>query len=255
MGDSFNRLDNKSGDREIFKFGLNPDIDSNSVPEDIWPLGGQLDDSTIAAPIFMASDNVADTVAGTGMQRVRVEGIDGKGDFLTSDHDTNGFTPVNIGNYLFINRAFGIQWGSSGFNQGNINFVDSAGTPQTIAQIPVSTLVAGFGFGQTLQAHFCVPADWGTMFIINRWASIGKQQATQTAVNIMTNQHRVLVPNAGFRVSSTIESNAQGNSFIDQQTRLSLAVAPLTIVRLTILEVTTNTTRMSGGFSLAKNSP
>ncbi len=255
MGNHFNTLDNKPGDFQIFKFGLNPDIDSGSVPEDIWPIGGQLQDEKIVPPITFVSTDAQDTAAGNGMRELFVQGIDDNGNYKESTHATNGLTSVNIGNYLFINRAFGTKWGPNRRNIGNINFTDSAGTPQTLAQIPVSTLVTGFGLGQTLQAIYCVPLDFGPMRIIQRWAAVGKQQATQAAIIISFNQHGVLVPESGFTTSSTIETNTQGSSFLNQDTRLNLVVDPLTIVRLTVAEVTTTNTRISGGFSLAKTSP
>lgn len=255
MANQYNTLSCRAGDQQIFKFGLNPDIDPGGVPSDLWPLGGVLDDSTITPPITFVSTNALDTDGGTGMRELVVQGIDTNGDFKTSTHATNGPTPVNIGDYLFVNRAFGTRWGSTRRNQGDITFTDSNGAPQDIAIIPVSNLLPAYGFGQTLQALFCVPRDWGTMHVVKRWAAVGKQAATQSAIIISSNLHGVLNSETGFVTSSTGELNTQGNSFVDQDVGLCLNIQPTTIIRLTILEITSQNTRVSGGFSMAKAIP
>lgn len=247
-----NMLDCSTGCPFVQKFGLNPSVDMSDPPVDLSAMSGFMNEAAFVFPFSFASDSALDTAAGTGMQQLQVQGIDLNGNFRESIHETNGMTPVALSDYSFINRTFGTRWGVTAFNQGTIDFSDSAGSPQIAARIPVSSTAPGFSFGQTLQTIFCIPLDWGPMIMTNRWAAVGRQAATQAAIAVATNKHRLFFPTAGFRVSATGEANTQGSNFISQVLDNCEQFEPLTIIRFVILEVTTNSTRVSGGFGLSK---
>lgn len=249
MGNNFNLLSCKTGNPQVQKFGYVDSVDSADPPVDLWSPGGILNDDLITPPASFVSTDATDAVAGNGMRSLRVEGVDSNGLFKTSDHNTNGLTPVNIGDYVFINRAYGLTWGSTSKNEGTINFTDSIAT--VMSQIAVGSVFGGFG--QTLQAIFCIPLDWGEMVFLNWYASLGRQAATQGNIILTFNKHRFFDATAGFRVSNTFEVNAQGTTFANNPIIPSCSTfKPLSIIRMTVTEVTTNSTRFSGGFGLGK---
>lgn len=103
--------------------GVNDDVDSGSTPEDMWTPGGILTYPPTAATTTIVSSDANDTLAGTGMQKVWVRGVDNDYNDIEDVVDMNGTTPVALPrDYLFINKMIGIQVGTAdGTNIGDID--------------------------------------------------------------------------------------------------------------------------------------
>jgi len=104
------------------KFGYNPDIDTGTVPEDVWSAGGTMVWPSSAAVASVVSSDANDAAAGTGAQEIVLVGIDGNSDEVRETVALNGTTPVNsTTQFLFVNSAFGQAVGSGGVNAGTID--------------------------------------------------------------------------------------------------------------------------------------
>ena len=107
----------------IHKFGKNPDIDTGSVPENIWNGGGLYTgfDPTGAETLNIVSDSTDDDVLGIGAQTILLEGLDANYDRITEILEMDGTTiVVSTKSYIRMNRAIIKTVGSSGYNVGSI---------------------------------------------------------------------------------------------------------------------------------------
>lgn len=105
---------------------------------------------TSATTLSIASDNAADTAAGTGARTVRIDGLDASGAEQTEDVPMNGVTPVTSSKlWLRVNAAYAIAAGSGGVNAGNISLTHT-GAAGVIAFIAASE-------GRALMAAYSVP--------------------------------------------------------------------------------------------------
>lgn len=161
----------------IHKFGQNPDIDSGSVPEAIWPVGGQITWPSSAATASISSDSANDAAAGTGIQTLFVQGVDASFVRISETITLNGTTPVStVNSYLFIDRMFGVLSGSNERNVGNITATIGG---NTVAYI-------GAGDGQTLQAAMVLPDYSGTKpHALQIWAGMGKAQSAYVRLQLL----------------------------------------------------------------------
>ena len=83
------------------KFGRNNDIDTSTVPEEIWNGGGLRYYPSTAAALNVVSTNANDTAAGTGARTVRVTGLDANWNEISEIVTLNGLTPVQtVNSYL-----------------------------------------------------------------------------------------------------------------------------------------------------------
>lgn len=133
-----NVIDNFT-DRQIRHF----ELEMKAPDTNLWILEEQID--PVSSPIIqpghqavplaanelnVVSSSALDTLAGTGLQKLKFSYYSKSGSTYTphtsSDVEMAGATPVNIiGSYAdvyFIEKIWGTQWGSTGWNQGNILF-------------------------------------------------------------------------------------------------------------------------------------
>ncbi len=131
--------------------GINDDVDSGSVPEDVWngPVA-TLVWPTAAAPARVVSSSALDAdPGGTGVRSVRLFGVDANNDYITEDINLNGVTPVlSSASFLFVHFACGINRGSTLTNQGDVD-IDIDRT-NVICRISAQK-------GQSQSSHFIVP--------------------------------------------------------------------------------------------------
>ena len=134
-----------------FVSGLNFLVDA--VQADIWTTDTVKAYPTVAATASIVSTSGVDTLAGTGAQRVFVEGLDANWNLVSETVDLNGTTPVVTTNsYIRLLQFRTVQAGSGGQNAGVLN-ATIGGALQ--AQL---TNLGGYLYNQNLGAHFSVPA-------------------------------------------------------------------------------------------------
>ena len=143
-----------SGRFIVSKFGQNPDIDTGSVPEDVWFGGGEYTGfpTGSAETVDIFSADASDTSAGVGARTVRIFGLDANGDYQTEDLTMNGTTAVTSSNtWTRVNTAFVITAGTSETNVGNLTIRHTTTTANVFVVIEA-------GVGRTQLCCYTVPA-------------------------------------------------------------------------------------------------
>lgn len=141
--------------RSVYKFGFNTGI--NTVEETVWDAGGIYSYASTASAANIVSTSASDAMAGTGAQKVRIEGLDAEWKFQSVEVDLNGLGVVSTSEvWRRIFRAYVTQAGALEVNAGDI-IIDTDGV--TRAQISIDQ-------GQTLMAVYTVPAGL-TGYVVN----------------------------------------------------------------------------------------
>lgn len=159
--------------------GHNTDIDTATVPEDIWEGGGLYPFQSVPQNLEVLSSSTDDTAAGTGMRTVRVVGLDGGYHEISEVVALNGTTAVALTQQYFrVNQLVGVTAGSGGQNAGVITLrVASAGATQAVMDT---------GDGLAHQAIYTVPAGKTLHFITRESAllRVGSSETVEIHVKI-----------------------------------------------------------------------
>lgn len=187
-------------------FGRNNDVDSGSVPETIWPVGGLYSFPSAAAETTIVSTDANDAAGGTGARAVLVTGIvieDGK--YLEVDEEIalDGTTPVTLSTEFYrINNLSVCDVGSGGVNAGVIDVLHD---PTILARILA-------GEGESIQAVWTAP-NVGQNWRIKSWELTIARQAAGELEGVL----RVRRPGMGWRVKRVIGVASRGNSTVQQR--------------------------------------
>lgn len=170
----------------VSKYGFNGDVDTGSVPEEIWSAGGVYTFPTSASTLSIASSSAQDAVGGTGASQIYISGLasdySDQGEFIT----LTGTTPVvTTLSYLRCNRSFITgAVGSNGTNVGTITITHTGGA-SVIAEIPANG-------GQTKQLIYTVPLGYtgfvksGSFRVIDNQAGTFVEGKLQIRTNLGT---------------------------------------------------------------------
>jgi len=184
-------------------YGDNQDVDTGSVPEDVWPGGGAYSWPTSAATTVITSSDSNDATGETGARTVYVEGLDGDYDIINETVSLSGTNVVTLTNSFFrINSAYVATAGSSGINEGTV-MLSQSGT--VVAQMAANT-------GKSLAAIYTVPDVYAKAELCYTQLSIGRYTSTSTATTQSLLQFR---PESGaWRTMQTASARANGEPFI-----------------------------------------
>jgi hypothetical protein len=159
--------------------GLNPDVDTATLPEDAWEGGGLFNWITTPTQCQIRSTDPGDTVGGPGMQTVGLstlnsnlapEFLDSRGFPSTRAISLNGTTPVQLPTLIGGNNGLaGILAGSNETNIGDIILEDTVGG--TLRGI----IKAGQGYAH--QAPYVVPTGF-TLIVPQLLISVNKPNGT-----------------------------------------------------------------------------
>jgi hypothetical protein len=141
------------GMTRISQFGLNPDVDKGTVPEDLWYSGGLYPWQAAASAWTISSDSPADTATGTGARTVVFTGLNaGYAVMLPQTVALNGTAPVTIpgGPWFRFQELRVLTAGSQRMNVGTIQVRSAGGT--VLGNIPPKR-------GRDKVGGFSVPAD------------------------------------------------------------------------------------------------
>lgn len=126
----------------IQKYGRNPSIASAvsiTAPEDIWNGGDEYTgfNPTVARTLLVASGNAADTAAGTGLQAVRLFGLNALWRPIWEDVELAGTSDVEtVQEFIRMNRVKGMRAGSGRRSAGAVTVRQSAGDEDVMAVVP-----------------------------------------------------------------------------------------------------------------------
>lgn len=154
----------------VNKFGRNPDIDTGSVPEDVWAGGGVYTGFPTGAPeeFQVFSSNVGDTGVVTFLYLPSSTSTE----YLTGTATLNGTTVVNTGIVGYRMHSAQYASGSSTtFNLGDITIRHAVTTANIFCQMPI-------GRSQTNVSAYTVPAG-STARLIRLFCSLLGSATTQ----------------------------------------------------------------------------
>ncbi len=221
-------LGNVPGWEILRRFGINADIDIGT--EDIWQAGGTRILPATAAQVSVESTSVNDTVAGTGLRLLFIQGLDE--DYMQQQEVVamNGTTAVLTTNdYLRINNAFAASSGTSLGNEGDISLTIGANLQSFI----------GTGFARTQTCMYTVPAN--KSFLLTN--VVGTSSRIGSANMLMQGQAMIFGTNTW---QSAIAVNIYEGMYLDQD--VFVAAPPKAEFKLAGTS-TANNLELSGIFS------
>lgn len=224
----------------ITKFGHNLDVDTGSVPEDVWNYGGAFVAPTTARVHAIVSSSANDTSAGTGCRTVLIYGINGSYARVTETVTMNGTTPVNtVNSYLHIHLMQIQTVGSVGWNVGDITA--TAATDATV------TCKIDATDGQSESAIYLVPTGYKA-YIMRVRARMNNSTANSSAnVGLYT------IPfGLGMQIKTELGINNTGSSFIELNYTDSspFIVTEKSWIRMRVINVTNNNTEIQAEYDL-----
>lgn len=164
----------------VTKAGLNDDIDTGSVPEDIWGGGGVYNGFPSSGETVRAVSTSADDAAGgSGLRTMSAQLMTTDWVWVSVTFTLNGTTPVApdapYTNTLFIrgHTASGLTAGSTGANVGDISIYQST----TTANVFLLMLI---GRNQTNNSAYTIPAGYSGL-LTNVTPSIAQSTAAAFA--------------------------------------------------------------------------
>lgn len=226
------------GHSVVDKFGENPDIDTGSVPEDIWEGGGLYTfDPVGTAPIVsLISDNAADT------QDIIVQGLDIDGNLTIQTITLTGTTRVALDTPLW--RVFRMQNAAARGNDllGTVYcYVGTGGVP---AAADIRAIIDN-GNNQTLMAIYTVPR--GKVGFLYRGEIGGSRSQNAGAVQAAYYSGR---NGEVFRIKKRVDTTNQGNSFYVDKRSFPDIIPSMTDVVLRVEDVSANNTGVFGTFDV-----
>lgn len=144
--------------RRVTALGVNQDLNTDTLPEDIWSGGGIYPWMTALTSLEAFSSNPNDTSTGTGARTIFISGLDAGYNEISAAVVLNGATVAIPTKFFRINSVTVSTAGSGQVNAGDI-LIRDAGGGTTRAIIPA-------GYGITRQSQYTVPAGW-TMQVIS----------------------------------------------------------------------------------------
>ena len=161
------------GYRTLYKFGYNPDVDTQE--ETVWGNAGDYIWLDSAVTMFVSSTSANDTGTGTGARTILIQGLDEDYNEIEETITLNGQTQVATQlSYLRIYRSFVTLAGSNEGTSGVI-YIGSSGST---GGVPNSSVYASISIGnQTQIAAYTVPAGY-TLYVdeINFTAAVSQAQ-------------------------------------------------------------------------------
>ena len=224
----------------VNKFGRNGDIDTGTIPEDVWTQGGTWVAPTQARTHDLVSTSANDAAAGTGMRTVEIQGLDANWDLQSETVTLNGTTNVATANtYTRIFRMYGATWGTGLENAGVIT-----ATAQTDATV---TAAINTGDNQTLMAIYTVPRNH-TAYIAQVGASINKSGGVGGLADMVL--YKASVDDDARLVQHVFDAAIDGNSISQIVYRPYKKITEKNDIILTVEDVSVNNTDISGWFDL-----
>jgi len=239
---------NIPGHSLVFKYGQNPDIDSNNStpPEDIWTYGGVYNYNNTPSIQYISSDNALDV----GME-ITVEGLDADYNQQSITVLLNGQNQTQIGTGETFVRVFRT------YNSGPIEFAGNlliyddtnggvvGGIPTVTTSVKAEVKAID---QQTYMALWTVPLGKTAFFMGGSFSiTVGGSAAKSANVEL-----RFRLPDGVFRSAELVGISSSGSSQFSQDFR---ALGPLrfpekTDIQARVRSTTSNDTGVSAYFSV-----
>jgi hypothetical protein len=227
----------------INKFGYNGDIDTTSDPEDVWGAGGVYTGFPTGAPetveAFSSSDEDGDGTL-TGALTIRIIGLKTATSLFYESEDitlTGQVAATSVASWYRINRMYVLTSGSAGNNVGTITVRHTTTTSNVFFVLPA-------GFGQSVVACWTVPHN--NTFLLDR-ISIHMSRANNGAGSCQVALQTREVGTSTWRNREFYSITNDGGQ--DEDYPYPIKINGFTDVRIRVVEVGANDTRVQAGFS------
>jgi len=234
---------NVRGITTISKFGRNSDIDTGSLPEDVWEGGGLYTGQPIGTTevVQAFSSSALDTAAGTGARTIRIYGLRSTTSVVESSEDIilSGVTPV--ASLLTWYRIYRMQVLTAGTLASNQGVITVRHTP-TIANVFISSAIDR---NQSSVAAFTLPV--GVTGYIQR-ISIGMARNGGESSGTSTASLRVREVGSVYQARRVYEINTPSNVVSIYATPLKVLEGSDIIIRID--RVSDNNTIMTAEFEM-----
>lgn len=166
---SFTRLENQFDTtapvRPVVLHGHNTDVDTGTLPEGLWKVGGSYNWVTTASVLSIVSSSANDVAAGTGGRTLIIQGLDVNYKEISETVTLTGATPVlTTQQFLRINQATIASAGTGQTNAGNITITHGGTT--------VEYIDAGYSITESL--HYTVPLGYTLYQVYERFNIVKK---------------------------------------------------------------------------------
>ncbi len=226
----------------INKFGRNPDIDTATVPEDLWDAGGVWVAPTAARIHDLASTDVADTSAGTGAQSIEIQGLDDNWELQSETLSLSGLANVPTSNtYRRIFRMKVPLVGSGGTNAGDITAtaqVDGTVTAQVTASM-----------AQTLMAIYTIPAN-KTGYMTSYYSSLNSANPPADMIFSLGVKPDTDLSTSPWQTKHILGINLNGSGYIQHYFKPYMKITEKSDIRMQAVTVSDNNSDVSGCFDI-----
>jgi hypothetical protein len=191
-----------------------------SLNNDVTAMGGSYIFPTSAQPTFVVSSSANDVSGGTGLRKVRIEGLNDNYEMVVQEEPLNGLTDVPLPTDLLrVNKVQGTEVGSA---EANIGDIDVFHAGNVLARIPALK-------GEEANTVFTVPVDFnGAILIVCGVQSAPSKKAKEGHVlfNLFTR-----VPGQSWRSVTPMLSSVEGTSAPPPYDIVPSTLAPKTDIR------------------------
>ena len=236
----------------VEKFANNADVDTGTVPEDIWDGGGTYTFTAAGgAPYFISSSSASDTTKirvflltedSEGNWNQEVFEITLAGQTKTAIITPSGNDPVRIWR-AFSDNGTALVGDVYVYEDDTV----SAGVPQTASLIRAKILI---GNEQTEMSHFPIPSGKSGL-LKSIYSSLSKSTPATSAEVTLRVQEFGKTAKVKFRMALT----TSGTSFEHYNYHGGLVIPAKSDVFMKVEEVTANNTGVTGGFSVELYNP
>jgi hypothetical protein len=220
----------------LTKFGRSPAV---AAAEDIWDGGIAYPFPAAAAATTLVSSSADDDLAGTGAQKVYVEGCDANYAKISEIVDTDGVTPVNLAsNYLRVWRAYVTQVGGDA-SKSNLGDISIKVGGVTVAMILTAK-------GQTMMSIYTIPTDYKCGLLDGWSCSMGGNLAATAGVELQIREF-----GGGWRTQDAMEVTGNGVSTLQINYPFYRRYSTQTDFRVRVVSISSGTPVMSANFYMA----
>lgn len=227
----------------VNKFGRNFDIDTATLPEDIWDVGGVHVPITAAQTLTVTSANANDTAAGTGAQSIRIWHLpDWDTEEESQDVALTGGSFATAFTSVCVHRAKVLGVGT--VNGSNIGDITISATTDGTNQARITA-----GYGQTLMAIYGVPSTQilklEDYYLI--WNRTG-QAANEATCNLLVKEDADLATGP-FNTKHSSGVFGSGTTGLVLPFRPKFPIPGPALVKIQCESVSANDTQIGAGFN------
>jgi hypothetical protein len=228
------------GQKGVAKFGYNKDVDTGASGETVRASGGLFTPITEAQTLDIVSDSIADDFGSTGMQYLRIDGLDENYLEIQEDVFMDGTNTVTTTNsFVAVNRCVGILFGSGRENAGTVTVTQTTSGTEMAVILP--------GVGITQQLIYTVPANHEAQLVYLKLDALKTSGGSSPRVQFIYHSY-VLESNGSYKtIDQTIDTGT--NSEFVLETPFANEIAHKTTIWIDAI-TDTNNTEVSGRFYL-----